>query len=426
MEYCLSETSLSHTYGNVTCFITEYIKSLFPENYFKTIHVSSTIAYRQFSIYKNKNAKEFLKKSKPMLIIRPRIDMNNNNAFLMGTLLTERMYDTFDKDSWSNLQPFMEDEKNGMYMRFLLNRLTLLFDITIITETQMEQINQAYFLKNRITPEHPFILTTTLENYIPKDFIEVLSKAVDKPIYDDNGSVQPFMEYLNGISIYPISYKLKDSSGNDEFFRFYPVNIYTNISTIDIDDGSKKGVVSDTYSITFNVYTEFNSSGLYYLFSDKIPLIKKFIMNAVINKNQIIPLFTVDYEQEESIADGWNIVSAPIYTVDEKGKDDITDLRALFNSSIYTMMSYHDNKGIPYNTFINITVKKDSQPLEYGPRGFEIDWKNLQLITHKTNPSSTYRLFIHINTLYINTLIKDVLDLDRIDTKELLKRVRGN
>ena len=49
MGYCVAQTSLAHTYGNVTCFITQYLKNLFPENYFKTVHISSTIAYKQFS-----------------------------------------------------------------------------------------------------------------------------------------------------------------------------------------------------------------------------------------------------------------------------------------------------------------------------------------------------------------------------------------
>lgn len=418
IDYCLSETSLAHTYGNMACFVTEFIKSLFQPNYFRTIHVSSTIAYRQLSIYKNKNHKEFLKKSKPMLIIRPRIDMNNRDAFLYGTYLTERMHDNYTRDEWGNLQPFMEDTDNDMYMKFLMNRLTLLFDITIVTETQMEQINLAYYLKNRITPEHPLMLHTTLENYIPREFIDLISKVSEKPVYDSNGSVKDFVDYLNSKSIYPITYKLKDSSGNDEFFRFYPADILTRLSDIDIDDGSKRGVVSDYYTISFSMYTEFTSAGLYYLFTNKIPFVKKFIAD-INNKGHIIPILTIDFEHDLQIPDGWSLYAAPIYKVEVKGEDDELDISSLFNASITKLFYYHQRHGIPYSTFIHFTVMKDGKQLPNDETGFEVNLDRQVIITHNTNPSSTYRAFIVVNTLYINNLIKDILDLERIDTPKL-------
>ena len=91
-EYTVSQTSLAHTYGNVTCQIVDYLKNMFPSGYFKTVHVSSSIAYRQFNVFQNSN-KEFLKKSKPMLIVRPRIEINDSDTFLYNTFLTTRMTD---------------------------------------------------------------------------------------------------------------------------------------------------------------------------------------------------------------------------------------------------------------------------------------------------------------------------------------------
>ena len=51
--YAVSSSSMSHTFGNVTAFITEYVKSLFPINYFRTVNISSTMAYREFNIFNN-------------------------------------------------------------------------------------------------------------------------------------------------------------------------------------------------------------------------------------------------------------------------------------------------------------------------------------------------------------------------------------
>ena len=410
MGYCLSQTSLAHTYGNITCFIAEYIKGLFPPNYFRTIHISSTIAYRQFNIFQNRN-KEFLKKDSPMLIIRPRVELNDSDTFLYGTFLTQRMTDNYDDIDFSNLQEFMWDKETGSCMKFLLNRLKILFDVTIIVNTQMEQLNQAHYFKNRVRQDHPFFLTTALESYIPKELMELVSKDAGVPMYDENGSVKPFLDYIQGISIYPVSYKLKNSSGNDEFFRFYPANIDTMITGLSIDDGSKRGMIADAYSITFTVSTEFNGTGLYYYFTEQRDFVDKFIADMVVGEERkIIPLFTISNLHEEKIADGWNVFASPIYYVSSNRGPDITNIESLFNYSMKQMISYHREHGIPFNTFIIPIVMKDNVMLKEGI-DFSIDYEKFELVTYKVNMDSTYRLILHVNTLYINSLITDILDL---------------
>ncbi|WP_171567730.1 hypothetical protein, partial [Brevibacillus sp. MCWH] len=167
----------AHTFGNVTAFVTEYIKNLFPKNYFNTVNISSTMAYRHFSVFETKN-KNFIKKKKPMLIVRPRVDIMNNDVFMNGTLLTTRITDNFYDRDFGNLQPFIEDNKRGLHVRYLLNRIKMFFDVTIIVETQMEQLNNAMYFKNRVRQNLPFYIDTYLENNVPREIIMFISKEV--------------------------------------------------------------------------------------------------------------------------------------------------------------------------------------------------------------------------------------------------------
>lgn len=411
MGYCMAQTSLAHTYGNVTCFITEYIKGLFPENYFKTIHISSTIAYRQFNIFQNTN-KEFLRKSKPMLIIRPRVELNDQDTFLYNTLMTTRMMDNYMETSFTNLQPFLDDKVKGNQIKFLLNRLKMLFDVTIVTETQIEQLNQAHFFKNRVRQDKPFFLKTCLESFIPRELFELMAKDIGIDMYDENGSVKGFLDYVNSVSMYPISYKMKNSTGNDEFFRFYPVNIDTTIQGLSIDDGNKKGMIADTHTISFTVSTEFNASGLYYYFAAHPENIDTFVMGMHDgDPNRLIPLFTINNLYSERIADGWNIYTSPMYMVDPYESPDIMDISSLFNNSMMRCIQYHKENGIPLSTCLQTVVMKDNTILRINT-DYEIDFDNFKLITKRTHPSSTYRLIIFVNTFYINSLIKDLFDLE--------------
>lgn len=407
-DYIVSQTSLSHTYGNVTCQIVDYLKNMFPSGYFKTVHVSSTIAYRQFNIFQNSN-KEFLKKSKPMLIVRPRIELNDSDTFLYNTYMTTRMTDNYMDTSFTNLQPFIYDNERGNCMKFLLNRLKMLFDVIIVTETQIEQLNTAHFFKNRVRQDAPFYIQTSLESYIPRELMRIMSEDVKIPMYDENGSVANFLSYANGVSVYPITYKMKNSSGNDEFFRHYPVNIDTTIQGLSIDEGSKKGFVSDAFTTTFTISTEFNSAGLYYYFAHTPNLIDKMDVTITDGElNKIIPLFTINSLDEKRPGDGWNVYTAPMYKTSDS--PDITDFSTLMNNSMKAAIKYHVDNKIPLSVFLRYRVLKDNHDLK-DETHYTIDFDEFKLTTYLCNPSSTYRLIIYVNTLYINELINDILDL---------------
>ena len=93
----MCQTSASHTFGNVTAYIENWLINLFPKDTFKTIHVSSKAGHRQL----RSTPKEFLKKQRPMFIIRPRIEWDPGEIFLSGSLLTERLIDQYFRMGWN-------------------------------------------------------------------------------------------------------------------------------------------------------------------------------------------------------------------------------------------------------------------------------------------------------------------------------------
>lgn len=415
MNYAIAHASLAHTYGNMTCFITEYIRSLFPKDYFKTVHISSTIAYRQFNIFQN-TKKEFIRKTKPMLIIRPRVEINDSDTFLYNTYLTTRITDNYMDTSFTNLQDFISDNEHGVHIKFLLNRLKMFFDVTIVSETQIAQLNVAHFLKNRIRQDKPFFLQTSLENYVPREIFEEMSKVVGIPLYGEDGSIKNFLDYLNGVSMYPISYKMKNATANDEFFRFYPVNIDTTFQGLAIDDGSKRGMVDNMFTTTFTVSTEFNSAGLYYYFSKDTALhdYDFSLANGHGDSLKLIPIFTVDNLYARKYAEGWNLYMSPIYKIDPESleaKQDILDFSEFINNSIQSVLDYHKKHGLSLDLFLKVFVTRDSELLK-PMEDYDINFDTKTLITKKLNPDSTYRLIVHVNTAYVNELVTDIYDLD--------------
>ncbi len=413
MSYVMGQTSPAHVYGNVTSYITEFITHLFPENYFQEVIVNTAIPYRQLDRFRN-SEEEYFRRLYPQVIIKPKIELNDTDTFLYGTYLTSRITDLYMDTSFTNLQPFMYDNERGNSMKYLLNRLKMSFDVTIVVETLIEQINQVHFLKNTVRQDHPFFMSTFLENYIPRELLELMGDDVGIPLYDDNGSVKPFLDYANGISEFPISYKLKNASGNDEFFRYYPANIDISFNGLNADTSpsEKKNWVDYSYNINFTVTAEFNSAGLYYYFAqnpEKIDGIVGIIQDKY--EDEIIPFLTVSNIYTERYAEGWNLYASPMFRVEPNELVDVMDIAPLFNNSMKRIIDYHLEHGIPSSVYMKVLVLKNTELLSE-PMDYEVDIKGLTLITKNIDCEATYRLIIHVNTIYINNLIKDIYNLD--------------
>ena len=76
INYMSARTSLAHTFGNATSYFTEWLKLTLHEIKFKTVHIHSAIASKQMQV-----DKEFFRKEKPIMIIRPRMSFNETDTF---------------------------------------------------------------------------------------------------------------------------------------------------------------------------------------------------------------------------------------------------------------------------------------------------------------------------------------------------------
>ena len=399
-KYITMMTSMSHTYGNALAFIQDYIIRLFPDDMFKTIHVNSKIAHRQM----RSTDHEFLKKSKPMIIFRPRIASTDEERFMQGTPLIERQTDIYSSYGGTNLQPFFEDPSKHMSIKYQMNRDVLYVDVIIILSTLMQQIDYKHYIENAVRIEHPFTIETCLESFIPQEMLQIVSEIANIPLYDANGSTRDFLQYMNQHSFYPITYKLRGGSGNREFFRYYPVNIDTTIGTITTDDGEQQNHIVNNYQIQFQVRLEFNTTGFYYIFNRDIFDIKLPKIDA--NRSDIIPIFTdVLLKEDLDLQPGWILYDR--FGTRLEYDNDVCDFSSCLNESIKAAIDYHKQNGLPLFDLIDIKVRKQGRLMRYN-EGYKIDFDEYKIIFTNQDTYHTYSVLICINLEYINSLIKDI------------------
>lgn len=395
--------SVSHTYGNALAFIQDWIINLFPENMFKTIHVNSKIAHRQIK----STTHEYLKKSKPMILFRPRIPGPDEDRFLKGTPLIERQTDMYSQWGATNLQPFFHDPEHDLTIKYQMNRMVFYVDVVLVFSTLMLREDYFHYFYNSVRINHPFNLDTCFESYLPQEMLKILSDCVDVPLYDSDMSTKPFLDYMNAHSSYPITFKLQGSTQTKEFYRYYPVIIDTEISNLDKDDGEQSGHTMTNYQMSFTVRMAFNATGFYYIFSDKLHHIN--LPKIDPEDSSMIPLYTdVLLPEDLDLPYGWSLYNRGTCRLEKE--EDSVNFNQMLNMSIREAIAYHKKNGLPMVSFIDIKIRRQGKPI-HEFQDYTIDWDKLEIHFKHGDTFHTYNILICLNITYINTLMKDLYNL---------------
>lgn len=409
--------SVAHTYGNVTSVIARYIENLLPKNFFRTVQISSKVAYREFDYRRNSN-RDFFKKRRPILAIKPRIILNDDDRFLSGTYLTTTIFENEDAMNWGELQPFFEDNEKQLYVKYRMNRMVMEFDIAIVQETLMEQLNIVTYLQNRVRQNLPFFIETALESHVDDSLIKILSEQSGIPIRDEEGSVKKFLDYVNSHSYYPVTYKLKNSTGKDAFFRYYNTNLDVTISDFEIDEVTRTNHLNTHSMITFRCRCEFTGAGAYYLFTrDDIKIDNVEIGLGTDNpQDTIIPLLTVENKRpgEEYVPNDWELYTTSLFKVEHKDFDNI-DMKDLFTKTTRYNICYNIQQGVPGYTFIKFLIMKDNEYIKEF-MDYIVDYKNMVVTIADCNLDSTYRVYVYMDLNAMNNIVSNLMDFE---TKEL-------
>ena len=419
MRYSMAAASLAHTYGNIATFANSWLLSLFPPKYFKTNYITSTIAYRDFATYNN-NRKDFIKKQKPMIIMRPRIEIDVQDELPINqTYLAQRIYDINNDDiETGNLQNFFFDKDNKRQIQFLLNALRINFDVSIVVETQMEQINLAHYFKNRVRQNWEMCKVVGLESYISRDIMYLLAKDAgfaDVFTTSEENRIGEFLSYVNNNSMYPVTLKYKNASGRHEFFRYHHSHVNMAITGLSIDDPNKKNMVADECVINFSLRCDFNTAGLYVYLSNNDTVFEEFEREGLYDDlsgfgNIMTPVVTPQkYYTNRTMPNGWQVFTTPAFEIDTDEVPYPLDFSVLLNTSLNEAVSYHKKHGIPLTTFMDAVVLKNDREMEIEKKEYYIDWENLTLYVNNCNITANYRFVLLVNTEYLNDLLADIV-----------------
>lgn len=405
VKYVQMMCSTAHTYGNAVAFIQKWLIDQFPkrdngDSVFRSINVSTKLAHRQIL----RTPHEISKNNKPILVLRPRID-HNEDRFLKGTPLTDRLLLGKMNYSPEVLQPFFFDKRREIAIKYQLNRTVMYIDVVMLFSTYIQQQNYVNYIKNQFPINNPFDLDTCFESYLSPELMEMISDLSGVPIMTD-GSVKPFLSYMNQNSIAPVTYKLQGSSNTQEFYRYYPAKLITTISDINVQDGEKNGMINDSYAVDFTIRTEFYNAGFYFLFSDKIFKNK---LPSIPDDSTIIPIFTdVVLREDWDLRTGWTMYTRASARVDN-GRTKL-NFKSLLSKSIVTAVDHYMEKGYFIGDILDVRIREHGRNMSYKTE-YQIDYENFDILFNDAKEWCTYTVMICINPENINNLISTLFNL---------------
>ena len=423
--FSVASSSTSTTYGNVACSIKELILSKFPYDFFKYVNISSELAFRNIRRQFGRNTNnEFAKRRKPYLVIKPIYSVSSSDQFLFDIPLTKNFDNIecgLDKRYLFNI---FKDPDNGYNLKFKMNRDKIDFDITITLSTLHAQIDIYKAMLNQFVWERPYVHRTALEVMIPRSMIRQIQEL--SGIGDQESCVPITMNYLNRISNFPITYKMKNVTGRDEYFMYYNHDMIVNFTDLNIEEGNKKNMVDDYYNITFRVSAEFNLPGLFLLEgnSDKLLTIKADLVDRDVYNDantEFIPLFTLNnfYSRYPSFIDGYRLYTSSIFNVeDTRNKRDTLDISPLFEPDIKRVIGENVSFGVRIEPILKIIILKNNEELEKD-KDWDIDYHNLIVGIMNLDKDATYRILIYLNNIQLNERLVELSEEKKKDMPKL-------
>ena len=235
-----------------------------------------------------------------------------------------------------------------------------------------------------------------------------------------------FLDYINRHSLYPITYKMRNSSSRDEYFMYTNQNVIFTLSDLQMQEGGRKNMADDSFQIDFMLTAEFNLPGAFFLWGSpelKASTMERIEGELVVPGDLSFPLFTIEnLFMPADLDNGFKRYTSSIMAMepDKVSGNDVTDFGPLLGEGFQYIVRTYVAHSIDINTLAILRLYKNNTVLEEG-KDYSVDWYKMSLTTFKPDMEGSYRLVMYVNTIKLNELLVEYQDQVSKDKPKLTK-----
>jgi hypothetical protein len=299
----------------------------------------------------------------------------------------------------------------GLYLQLQFKTIKMNFQYKIRVDTRAEEFDTVERIKHKCRAGYTETVDDLLlDIHVPKYIISQIAFDNGIRMYDTGYPVDSFamLKYLNSHSLVPFIYKLRCSTGNDEYFIKVPgcvAHITTEMP--DYDNGERQNMVDTNYSIDFVISIEMTAPYAYCYYSQQEQCYLCDGNNNLEVPKDICVMTAIRTELPTEDGNHWKMITnEPIqYKVDDSDVGTCIDIDfkdQFKDTDLGRVIQYTLDIHINPMIFINFIIMNDGKELPW-----DMDWSNM--IMHVKEPIENITTVIGIycdNGYLMETILK--------------------
>lgn len=400
--------SQQQAFAVCTEIILQWFLDKYPHQYFNSIYVDGTHSFDEFR--KLSKINQQMRKTNPLLALVPNIDPSYNRDWIDSTpeiptlLRRSRFEGTFFNDIQHN---------KGLHLQLMFKTIKMNFTFKIRLDTRGQQLDMMEYIKTHHRAGWSETLTKSIDIHVPKGIIKQIAFDNGFDMLEGGEPKNPMevLEYLNTHSLIPFMYKLRCTTGNNEYFIKVPnchVHIKSEIPSM--DEGERQNMITTNYNIEFPLEVEMIAPYCYTYYSQKEE--HNYLHPSGISNDTVVAIMqasiaNIPLEDQNH----WALLTTTEYGVDDTDLNKPLDIefKEIFaGTDIGLVLDYTQRIAISPAIFLNFIFYNDSNKLEY-----EMDWG--KMIAHIEKGITTERttIGIYVDMKYVNETLININELDK-------------
>ncbi len=395
----ISIPSTVHGYSLAIEFMRDWILSLYPQEFFKTVHIGGNHAYADYRKFNKERLHQIVK---PAIAITPNLntDYNRDNVELIQgglNIYTRRSPHYNDR--------FFNDFDSNCFIGIQFRQLEMPFSIKMRVRSRAQQLDLLEYTRiaARIGSTQTHFID--MDCHVPYDIMMALALDMGFEVVkeDDTYKIKDiisFLRYLNSHSLVPFNYKLRTINGKCEFFiRIKDCHVHIScLDGIAIDDGEKQGSTDYNFHIEFTSTLHFSVPAIYSYYSKN----EHRIMNKEIGDiNALYQIISV--KPPEVNERGWGQYLTTQWIEDSNHLDEIGFEELINNNDLKRVIKHNVDIGLSPAMFMDIKLYNGQQDI-----GIKIDWEHYKIIIKQDVREEVSDIAIYADLGYINDTLANL------------------
>lgn len=401
----ISIPSTVHGYSVAIEFMRNWFLSLYPHDFFKTVHINGKHVLADYRHLNNNKMKQVIR---PAVAIVPNINVDYNRDsvdMIQGGL------DIYTRNSAILVDRFFNDIDNNLYIGIRMKQIEMPFGFKIRVQSRAQQLEMLEFTRIACRIGSSQTHFVDVDVHVPYDIMMAL--AVDagfELIEDANGDphvkdVTTFLHYLNTYSSIPFTYKLRTINGHCEYFIRLN-HCHCRIACTDgisIDDGERSGVLDENFHVEFQATLLFSVPQLFSYHSMAEHRIQNREIDGSLGMYQIVSV-----KPPEVNTKGWHQYITTQWIDDSKHLTTIDFNELIQAENLKKVIDHNHSIGLSSAMFMDIIIYNGQKEVP-----IVIDWDKNIIRIHEDVREPISDIAIYTDTSYINETLINIENLNK-------------